>query len=66
MGVHSREYKGVPFTINTSETRGRWSWSYTLGDEFHEIRERPLQSELLAVSEAEGDAHWLIDQGAGK
>jgi hypothetical protein len=66
MGVHNREYKGIQFTIHTSETRGRWSWSYTLGTEFHELREKPCHSEFLAISEAEHEAHCLIDQGAGK
>ena len=66
MGIHNREYKGIYFTIHTDEKRGRWHWSYTLGTEFHELRERPLPSEDLAVGEAEHDAHWRIDQGAGK
>lgn len=66
MAVHNREYKGINFTIHTDETRGKWRWSYSLGTEFHEIRERPLPSEDLAVREAEHDAHWRIDQDANK
>jgi hypothetical protein len=61
MGVHNREYKGVTFAIDTVEKRGRWHWSYTLGTEYHELPDRPLSSEGLAISEAERDAQRRID-----
>ena len=51
MGIHNREYKGIQFTISTDEKRGLWYWSYTLGAEFHELRERPLSSEGIAIGE---------------
>ncbi len=66
MGIHNREYKGINFTIHTDEERGRWHWSYTLGIKFHQLRERRLPSEDLAVGEAEHEAHWRIDQSAGR
>lgn len=66
MGIHYREYKGIHFTIHTDEKCGRWSWSYTLGAKFHELRERSLSSEDIAVAEAEHDTHWRIDRGAGQ
>lgn len=66
MGIHNREYKGIQFTISTDEKRGLWYWSYTLGAEFHELRERPLSSEGIAIGEAERDARWRIEQGAGR
>lgn len=64
MGVHNREYQGIEFTIHTDEKRGRWRWSYALGDEYHEIQDRSLSSEALAVSEAEHDARSRIDHDA--
>ncbi len=66
MGIYNREYKGINIAIHTDERRGKWYWSYTLGSEFHELRERPLPSEDIAIREAEHDARWRIDQGAGK
>lgn len=65
MGVHNREYNGIQFTIHTDENNGRWRWSYTLGDKFFEVRDRPLPSEELAIGEAEHDAQFHIDNGAG-
>ena len=66
MGVHNREYKGITYAIDTDEKRGRWYWSYALGDRMYELQDRSCSSEAQAVSEAEGDARWRIDQGAGR
>lgn len=63
MGIYEREYKGVNFTINTRETRNGWAWHYLLRNRLYESSDRPLPDELLAVSEAEQDAHWRIDSG---
>lgn len=67
MGTYNREYKGISFTIDTHEQkRGRWRWSYTLGMNLYEIKDAPLQSEILAIGEAEDNAHHRIDSGETK
>jgi hypothetical protein len=66
MANFAKEYKGVPFTITTSEDQGRWYWVYKLGAETHELRDRLLPTEEIAVAEAEREAQRRIDQGAGK
>lgn len=66
MGTHKCEYKGIEFTIHAEKESGRWHRSYTLASELHELRERPLSSEQLAVGDAERDAQRRIDQGAGR
>lgn len=65
MGTYNREYKGVAYTIDTYESRGRWRWSCTLGDEFFETKDRAIPSEAIAINEADADARCRIDNGAG-
>jgi len=66
MATFTKEYKGTSFTIKTSEDQGRWYWSYKLGEQSHELADRLLPTEEIAVAEAERDAQRRIDQGEGK
>ncbi|MDB5804396.1 MAG: hypothetical protein JWN73_1718 [Betaproteobacteria bacterium] len=66
MATFDRTYKGVDFTIKTTEAQGRWHWSYKLGAASNELRDRLLPSEEVALAEAEREAHKQIDAGAGK
>jgi hypothetical protein len=62
MSSHNREYKGIAYTIHTSEKHGKWSWSYTIAEgDYVEMRDRPLLTEKLAIGEADHDARFRID-----